>query len=78
MLLWLVSAADCGRPCVCSLGAPELVIKAQVLAGGRGKGHFAGVNGLKGGVQMVHRFVPPLFLCSLKSGALMGTCNRCA
>lgn len=31
----------------------ELVIKAQVLAGGRGKGHFDGPNGLKGGVQMV-------------------------
>ncbi|KAI8461549.1 succinyl-CoA ligase beta-chain [Phakopsora pachyrhizi] len=30
-----------------------LVIKAQVLAGGRGKGHFDGKNGLKGGVQMV-------------------------
>ncbi|KAH9811656.1 hypothetical protein DFH28DRAFT_981663 [Melampsora americana] len=30
-----------------------MVIKAQVLAGGRGKGHFEGPNGLKGGVQMV-------------------------
>ena len=29
------------------------VIKAQVLAGGRGKGHFDGPDGLKGGVQMV-------------------------
>jgi succinyl-CoA synthetase beta subunit len=34
-------------------GADKLVIKAQVLAGGRGKGHFDGVDGLKGGVQMV-------------------------
>ncbi|BGP37348.1 succinate--CoA ligase beta chain [Rhodotorula kratochvilovae] len=34
-------------------GADKLVIKAQVLAGGRGKGHFDGPNGLKGGVQMV-------------------------
>ena len=34
-------------------GADKLVIKAQVLAGGRGKGHFDGENGLKGGVQMV-------------------------
>ncbi|MBW0475654.1 hypothetical protein O181_015369 [Austropuccinia psidii MF-1] len=30
-----------------------MVIKAQVLAGGRGKGHFEGKDGLKGGVQMV-------------------------
>jgi succinyl-CoA synthetase beta subunit len=30
-----------------------MVIKAQVLAGGRGKGHFDGKDGLKGGVQMV-------------------------
>ena len=28
-----------------------LVLKAQVLAGGRGKGHFD--NGFQGGVQMV-------------------------
>ncbi|GAA96718.1 uncharacterized protein L969DRAFT_97070 [Mixia osmundae IAM 14324] len=34
-----------------SMGKDKLVIKAQVLAGGRGKGHFEG--GLKGGVQMV-------------------------
>ncbi|SCV72605.1 BQ2448_4142 [Microbotryum intermedium] len=36
-----------------NFGADKLVIKAQVLAGGRGKGHFDGENGLKGGVQMV-------------------------
>ncbi|KAJ8296439.1 Succinate--CoA ligase [ADP-forming] subunit beta, hydrogenosomal [Rhodotorula toruloides] len=36
-----------------NFGADKLVIKAQVLAGGRGKGHFDGPNGLKGGVQMV-------------------------
>lgn len=41
-----------------SAGADKLVIKAQVLAGGRGKGHFDGVNGLKGGVQMVDSCVP--------------------
>ncbi|POW20550.1 hypothetical protein PSHT_03467 [Puccinia striiformis] len=34
------------------LGKP-MVIKAQVLAGGRGKGYFEGKDGLKGGVQMV-------------------------
>lgn len=35
-----------------SLGTKDLVLKAQVLAGGRGKGHFK--SGLKGGVQMVY------------------------
>jgi succinyl-CoA synthetase beta subunit len=34
------------------LGTKDLVIKAQVLAGGRGKGHFKG--GLKGGVKLVY------------------------
>lgn len=34
-----------------TLAGKPMVIKAQVLAGGRGKGHFEG--GLKGGVQMV-------------------------
>ena len=31
----------------------DLVVKAQVLAGGRGKGHFT--NYPKGGVQLVYR-----------------------
>eukprot|EP00729_Bicosta_minor_P012647 gene12647-18517_t len=31
-------------------GAPEIVMKAQVFAGGRGKGVFS--NGFKGGVQL--------------------------
>ena len=34
------------------IGGNDLVIKAQVLAGGRGKGHFD--SGLKGGVKVVH------------------------
>lgn len=33
------------------LNTKDLVIKAQVLTGGRGKGHFKG--GLKGGVKLV-------------------------
>lgn len=33
------------------LNTKDLVLKAQVLAGGRGKGHFK--NGLKGGVRVV-------------------------
>jgi len=40
-----------------SAGKNELVIKAQVLAGGRGKGHFD--SGFQGGVQMVVSCVPP-------------------
>lgn len=32
-----------------------MVIKAQVLAGGRGKGHFD--NGFKGGVRVVYSYV---------------------
>ncbi|KAJ3242070.1 hypothetical protein HDU81_007824 [Chytriomyces hyalinus] len=35
-----------------SLNTSDLVIKAQVLAGGRGKGHFD--SGLKGGVRMIY------------------------
>lgn len=34
------------------IGAKDLVVKAQVLAGGRGKGHFK--SGLKGGVRMAY------------------------
>lgn len=34
------------------LATKDLVLKAQVLAGGRGKGYFK--NGVKSGVQMVY------------------------
>ncbi|KAI5848170.1 hypothetical protein BZA05DRAFT_376451 [Tricharina praecox] len=34
------------------IGGDDMVIKAQVLAGGRGKGHFE--NGLKGGVRVIY------------------------
>ncbi|KAI3658532.1 hypothetical protein MP638_004843 [Amoeboaphelidium occidentale] len=34
-----------------SINFPEYVIKAQIMAGGRGKGHFLG-SGLKGGVKL--------------------------
>lgn len=37
------------------IGAEDLVIKAQVLAGGRGKGTFD--NGLKGGVRVIYSYV---------------------
>lgn len=33
-------------------GNSDVVVKAQVLAGGRGKGHFT--SGLKGGVKLVY------------------------
>lgn len=35
-----------------------MVIKAQVLAGGRGKGTFD--NGLKGGVRVIYSYGPSL------------------
>jgi succinyl-CoA synthetase beta subunit len=35
-----------------TLGGEDMVIKAQVLAGGRGKGTFD--NGLKGGVRVIY------------------------
>ncbi|MBM3857619.1 MAG: succinate--CoA ligase subunit beta, partial [Verrucomicrobia bacterium] len=39
------------RSVAASLTSPELVVKAQIHAGGRGKGTFT--NGLRGGVQVV-------------------------
>lgn len=35
-------------------GGEDMVIKAQVLAGGRGKGSFD--NGLKGGVRVIYSY----------------------
>lgn len=47
-------------------GGDDMVIKAQVLAGGRGKGTFD--NGLKGGVRVIYScvvlFSPTLLLRS--------------
>ena len=37
-------------------GGDDMVIKAQVLAGGRGKGTFD--NGLKGGVRVIYSYDP--------------------
>lgn len=36
------------------IGTEDLIIKAQVLAGGRGKGSFT--SGFKGGVRMVYSY----------------------
>lgn len=38
-------------------GGDDMVIKAQVLAGGRGKGTFD--NGLKGGVRVIYSYEWP-------------------
>ncbi len=44
-----------------------MVIKAQVLAGGRGKGTFD--NGLKGGVRVIYSYetLAPRFLSNIPS-----------
>ncbi len=42
-------------PMLTQAGGDDMVIKAQVLAGGRGKGHFD--NGLKGGVRVIYSCV---------------------
>jgi succinyl-CoA synthetase beta subunit len=62
-------------------GTNELVIKAQVLAGGRGKGHFD--SGFQGGVQMVDSYVPPPFtlpnakgLIHVQPGSGQGLCRE--
>jgi hypothetical protein len=48
-----------GRSALCltvsTVGTDKLVIKAQVLAGGRGKGKFD--TGLQGGVHMIGTYV---------------------
>ena len=43
-------------------GGDDMVIKAQVLAGGRGKGSFD--NGLKGGVRVIYSYA-----CTAESSA---------
>ena len=48
-----------------------LVLKAQVLAGGRGKGHFD--NGFQGGVQMVDGLVYVPFRLSAYISASLRT-----
>jgi hypothetical protein len=44
------------------LGSSGLVIKAQVLAGGRGKGKFD--NGFQGGVHVIDRYVVFFYVTS--------------
>ena len=42
------------------LKSEDFVIKAQVLAGGRGKGHFD--SGLKGGVRIAYSYDIAIFI----------------
>lgn len=53
-----------------------MVIKAQVLAGGRGKGTFD--NGLKGGVRVVYSSVKPRYapILMVANGANISQTNR--
>ena len=47
-----LSSGDRLEECSYLVGGEDMVIKAQVLAGGRGKGHFD--NGWKGGVRVIY------------------------
>ena len=47
----VASTLEEARSIAASLTSPELVVKAQIHAGGRGKGTFT--SGLRGGVQVV-------------------------
>lgn len=51
--------------CNCFVEVKEFVIKAQVLAGGRGKGVFS--TGFKGGVHLTKELVKPK-ICKLIIG----------
>jgi len=48
----VASTAKEAHEIACNLGTKDAVIKAQVLAGGRGKGHFE--SGLQGGVKLCY------------------------
>jgi len=48
----VASTKEEARDIATSLDSTDVVVKAQVLAGGRGKGHFKG--GFKGGVKLVY------------------------
>merc|ERR1719186_1557050 len=48
----VAKTAEEAKQIAVDIDSNDLVVKAQVLAGGRGKGHFAG--GAKGGVRLVY------------------------
>lgn len=56
ILVWVLLDVRCRNADAFAEG-DDMVIKAQVLAGGRGKGHFD--NGLKGGVRVIYSYVTP-------------------
>ena len=47
----------------------DVVLKSQVLAGGRGLGHFA--SGLQGGVHIVHKSEVPALAEQMLGGTLI-------
>ena len=49
-------------------GGDDMVIKAQVLAGGRGKGTFD--NGLKGGVRVIYSYAESRLLSCTPDGII--------
>lgn len=50
----MANSASAGSRAVQKLGVKEFVVKAQILAGGRGKGEFS--SGLKGGVKVTDEY----------------------
>lgn len=67
--MWTSQRRDAVSSLTPRVGTDKLVIKAQVLAGGRGKGHFD--NGFKGGVHVVDTCVIySYFLSSIISANL--------
>ena len=50
----------------------QVVVKSQILAGGRGLGHFT--NGLKGGVHIVKATDAPALAEKMLGGTLVGSC----
>ena len=54
----------------------QVVVKSQILAGGRGLGHFT--NGLKGGVHIVKAADAPALAEQMLGGTLVGAlCAAC-
>ena len=56
-------------------GGDDMVIKAQVLAGGRGKGSFD--NGLKGGVRVIYSYARSIFQGLTVSNTVAYQFSRC-
>lgn len=63
----VVSTAEESTAAVSQLVCPEYVVKAQILAGGRGKGHFI-KSGMKGGVRLTRHPIEAATLASKMLG----------